>query len=152
MPASESKMATTRLWTVVAVALLAVGTSSCSSNRLAAVGTRVIVVEHDFGISTAPAQVPAGLVTLHIENRGPSTHELILDRTPLESESLPLRRNGLQVDESDEKLTVVSSLTAIRVGTSRDLTVWLVPGHYVLFCNLEGHYLGGMRLTIQVKE
>jgi uncharacterized cupredoxin-like copper-binding protein len=28
----------------------------------------------------------------------------------------------------------------------------LAPGHYVLFCNLEGHYLGGMNVSLEVRE
>ena len=152
MPASRSKVRRGRGWATLAVVAFALGAASCSSVRASAPGTRVIVVEHDFGITASPALIAAGLVTLHIENNGPSTHELILDRASVESESLPLRRNGLQVDEASQHLTAISEMGEIRVGTSRDLTVRLVAGHYVLFCNLEGHYLGGMRLTIEVKE
>ena len=33
----------------------------------------------------------------------------------------------------------------MRLGATRDLTLQaLTPGHYVLFCNLYGHYRGGM--------
>ena len=30
------------------------------------------------------------------------------------------------------------------------LVLHLAPGHYVLYCNLEGHYLGGMYAALTV--
>ncbi len=142
------------MWPVIVsgVLLVAFGASGCSSARPSTAATRVVVVEHDFGLVATPNVVPAGLVTLHIENRGPSTHELVIDRSVLEPEALPLRRNGLQIDEGAPELTKVASLDAIRLNATRDLTVWLTPGHYVVFCNLEGHYLGGMHMSLEVRE
>ena len=34
---------------------------------------------------------------------------------------------------------------------TEDLTLDLKPGRYVLWCNLEGHYLGGMHETFDVR-
>ena len=36
-------------------------------------------------------------------------------------------------------------------GTTKDLTVNLPAGHYVLLCNLPGHYMGGMRVGFTVR-
>jgi uncharacterized cupredoxin-like copper-binding protein len=94
--------------------------------------------------------VPAGTVTFHIENHGPSTHELNVDATSLASGHLPLGANGLQVNEDANVLHNVGSLGDIRVFTTQDLSLHLQPGHYVLFCNLEGHYLGGMHVALTV--
>jgi uncharacterized cupredoxin-like copper-binding protein len=127
------------------------GLSGCTSGGSAALpASRVVVVEHDFGLTVSSASIPPGTVTLHIENRGPSTHELNVDETTAVANGLPLRPNGLQVDEESAQLHPVDSVSDVRVGTSRDLTVHLTPGHYVLFCNLEGHYLGGMHIALDV--
>jgi uncharacterized cupredoxin-like copper-binding protein len=133
----------------VVAALLTAGLSACSSGS-AAQGTRVTVVEHDFRLVASPVSVRAGLVTFVIENRGPSTHELNVDRTSLASGALPLRANTLQVNEDSAQLVNVDSLGDIPMRSTRRLTVTLKPGRYVLFCNLEGHYLGGMHTALEV--
>jgi uncharacterized cupredoxin-like copper-binding protein len=37
-------------------------------------------------------------------------------------------------------------------GSTRDLRVHLAPGRYVLFCNMAGHYLGGMHSNLVVTQ
>ena len=108
------------------------------------------VVEHDFRLAASPVSVRAGIVTLVIENRGPSTHELNVDRSSLASGALPLRANTLQVNEDSTQLVNVGSLGDIPMRSTRRLTLKLTPGRYVLFCNLEGHYLGGMHAELDV--
>lgn len=137
---------------VLTTCAVAFGLAGCSSARPAASGARVVVVEHDYGITLSPSSVRAGLVTLHVENNGPSTHELLIDKSVLEPEALPLRVNTVQIEEGSPALTKVASLVEIRLNSTHDMTIRLTPGHYVLFCNLEGHYLGGMHVSLQVKE
>ena len=108
------------------------------------------MVEHDFRLVASRTALPAGVVTFHVENHGPSTHEFIVDETFYRADALPLQKNGLQVNEQSARLHTADSLSAIRVGTTRDLTMTLTPGHYVMFCNLEGHYQGGMRFAFDV--
>jgi uncharacterized cupredoxin-like copper-binding protein len=129
----------------VAVAVV----SGCASHATVAQGTRVVVVEHDYGLNASLTSVGAGTVTFHIENHGPSTHEFIIDETSLPAGGLPLQANGLQVVEQSPQLRNVES-TQLRVGTTQDLSVRLQPGNYVMFCNFEGHYLGGMHLALNV--
>jgi len=126
------------------------GLSGCASGGSNADGTRVVVVEHDFKITASTVTVRAGIVTLAVENRGPSTHEMNIDESSAGAGALPLRQNGLQVNEESSSLRNVGSLSGVRVGTTQDLTLRLEPGHYVLFCNLEGHYLGGMHVALDV--
>ena len=110
----------------------------------------MVVVEHDFGIVASQSSVPAGTVTFHVENRGPSTHELNVDETSAAAGSLPLEKDGLQVNEDSSRLHNVGSIDDIRVYSSQDLTLHLERGRYVLFCNFEGHYLGGMHVALNV--
>jgi uncharacterized cupredoxin-like copper-binding protein len=87
-------------------------------------------------------------VRLVIQNRGPDTHELLIVRAG--RRELPLRSDGLTVDEEElEPVTV-----AIAEGEPPDavhvLRLNLRPGRYELFCNMAGHYLGGMRARLVV--
>jgi uncharacterized cupredoxin-like copper-binding protein len=127
-----------------------VGLSGCASHTPSASGTRVVVVERDFELTASETSVPAGMVTLHIVNHGPSTHEFVVDETFYTADKLPLERNGVQVNEAATTLRTADQVSVIRVGTERDLTMQLKPGHYVIFCNFEGHYQGGMRVGFNV--
>jgi hypothetical protein len=67
---------------------------------------------------------------------------------PSDGTLLPIGGDGLSVDE--DSVDVVDELEEVLDGDRDSLTVSLEPGTYVLFCNLEGHYLAGMYATIEV--
>jgi uncharacterized cupredoxin-like copper-binding protein len=46
---------------------------------------------------------------------------------------------------------MVRKLEAGKPGSLRTLSVRLGPGRYVLFCNMSGHYLGGMDHDLVVR-
>jgi uncharacterized cupredoxin-like copper-binding protein len=109
----------------------------------------VPVTEKDFRI-TAPTHLSAGRVRLSVSNFGPDAHELIVARVG-GGAPLPLRRDGLTVDEERIQAATVGSLEPAPPGSHRQLTVDLTPGRYALFCNMSGHYLGGMRAELVVE-
>jgi uncharacterized cupredoxin-like copper-binding protein len=136
----------------IAVAALALLTAACSSsstpaNRDAPRETVRVKVE-DFKI-VAPKTLAAGTVTLQVHNRGPDMHELLLVRA--DGASLPLRADDLTVDEDAVKPRLVSVLDDDHPDTDRTWTVRLAPGTYELFCNMSGHYLGGMHEKVVVR-
>jgi len=51
------------------------------------------------------------------------------------------------IDDLNEEIDEVEDVTP---GTSKTMTVKLDPGKYVFFCNLAGHYLGGMHGSVEV--
>ena len=106
------------------------------------------MTERDFHIS-APASVPAGEVQLAVGNRGPDAHELIIVRA--HSSSLPLRADGSTVDEDALDAVTAGTLEPGDPGSVRDLQVDLAPGRYEMFCNMSGHYLGGMHRDLVVR-
>jgi uncharacterized cupredoxin-like copper-binding protein len=108
----------------------------------------VKVSERDFRIS-APKQLAAGNVRLSVYNNGPDAHELIVVREG--SRPLPLRGDGLTVDEDAVERSTAGTLEPGQPKSTRDLDVHLTPGRYVLFCNMSGHYLGGMHTELVVK-
>lgn len=102
----------------------------------------------DFRIE-APARVRSGEVELIARNSGPTDHELLV---VAESEDdLPLRADGLTVDEDALGSRVASSFEPFHGGSRDVLRTTLRPGRYVLLCNMSGHYLGGMRAELEVR-
>jgi uncharacterized cupredoxin-like copper-binding protein len=130
---------------MLAAALLAgCGASSAESPS----GNVIAVTERDFAI-TAPKVLPAGDVVLRVSNKGPVAHELLVVRAPVNA--LPMRRDGLTVDEDRLVRSEVGVLEPADAHARRDLSVHLTPGRYVLFCNMSGHFLGGMHRLLVVR-
>jgi uncharacterized cupredoxin-like copper-binding protein len=134
-----------------AASVAALGACGGSGDSAASrAGATVRVTVEDFNARESRTRVPAGPVTFDVHNRGPSTHEFVLARTDLPSGKLPLRPDGLSVNEDAAALHEVGSVDDLGLGNSRRVTVNLRPGHYVLYCNFEGHYLGGIHADLEV--
>jgi uncharacterized cupredoxin-like copper-binding protein len=132
-----------------ACVLAAVLFSACSSRSSAQRGGSVVrVTERDFRIKVSPARVRAGDVRLVLRNKGPDTHELVVVRAG--GDRLPLRSDGLTVDEERLDSATVGVAEGEPPGSVHVLRLHLRPGRYELFCNMAGHYLGGMRVKLVV--
>lgn len=131
-------------------ALLVVLAAGCSRGNAAPKGTLIKVKLQDFNLTPKVERVPAGFVTFRLYNASASTHEFIVARTDVAADALPLGANGITVNEDSRKLHAVADVGDLRLGTTRDLTLNLKAGHYVIYCNLEGHYRGGMHATVDV--
>ncbi len=139
-----------RIRVAFSVLLAAVLISGCGgSGKPGKSGPSVVPVsEADFHIS-APARLKAGEYTFRVHNQGATDHEFII--APTKNGSLPLRPDGLTVDEEAVESQEPGSLEPGAAGAVRDLTVTLKPGRYVLFCNMEGHYMAGMHSELVVQ-
>ncbi len=141
-------------WALPSAVLLAVSVfalSGCGvtgSAGASTAGRPVTITERDFKIS-APQDVSAGTVGLSVRNEGPDEHELIVVRQ--DAGPLPVRRDGLTVDEDAVERREVEGLEPGEPDSVRDLTVHLKPGRYILFCNMSGHYMGGMHTELVVR-
>jgi uncharacterized cupredoxin-like copper-binding protein len=113
-------------------------------------GTPLDVTLEDFRITTAQPTLPAGDVVIRVHNDAPITHEFIVVRTDLPAEGLPIGRDGLSVNE--EWLISMGELDEVPEAQTGELSLDLTPGRYVFFCNLEGHYLGGMHAVLEVTD
>jgi hypothetical protein len=135
--------------TTVFAALLAAAACICgcgsSGSDPQLTGSVAPIKEHDFKI-VAPRTLPSGKVDLSVDNTGPDDHELIVVRA---TGALPRRADGLTVDEDAIEKQTAGSLEP-GIG-KRDVSVDLSPGRYVMFCNMQGHYLGGMHHTFTVQ-
>src|SRR3954453_190995 len=133
--------------TLAAVACLSGCGSAGSGGAGSTTGTVLGVGERDFHIA-APARVPAGIITLRVHNRGPETHELFVVRQV--AAHLPLRADGLTLDEDAIADATAASVDAIKPGATVDEHLHLKPGRYLLFCNMAGHFRGGMHRPLVV--
>jgi uncharacterized cupredoxin-like copper-binding protein len=121
--------------------------SACSGSSPKSPGT-ITVTERDFHIA-APVTLPSGNVTLAVHNEGPDAHELIAVKDT--GSGLPLRGDGLTVDEDGLGGAIVGALEPGPPESVRTLHVHLAPGRYVFICNMAGHYMGGMATTVVVR-
>ena len=114
-------------------------------------GTPLNVLLEDFKVREDVAVVPAGTVSFRIRNQGPTTHELNVIRTDRAPDKLPLQRDGLTVDQDARGIDHLDEVEGLDIDDRRTLVLRLAPGHYVMYCNLEGHYLGGMYAALTVR-
>ena len=122
--------------------------SGCAGNAKAPQNASILhVTERDFKI-TAPKEIRAGNVELVSRNRGPDDHELIVVRE--NGAPLPFRTDGITIDEDAIETERAGALEPFGGTTIGTLHLRLRPGRYVLFCNMAGHYLGGMHTTLVV--
>jgi uncharacterized cupredoxin-like copper-binding protein len=97
---------------------------------------------------STPTTSTAGDVTFHIKNTSTTqTHEFVVIQTDLPADQLLPGANG-QLDE--EKLTSMGEKGDILFGQGADLALKLPVGHYLLICNLPGHYQAGMHAAFTV--
>jgi uncharacterized cupredoxin-like copper-binding protein len=115
-------------------------------------GTHVVHVdERDFAIHLSEVTLAPGQYVFVDKNHGPSPHELVLWKTADAADRLPLRTNRRVNEDSPTLASALDSGSSLNPGETRLLTTTLDPGHYVIVCNLPGHYVAGMHADITVK-
>jgi uncharacterized cupredoxin-like copper-binding protein len=129
---------------IALVAALAIGVVVRSRHH----ASGIAVSEIEYQISM-PTILHAGHHTFVVRNRGTEPHEFVVVRTVLGAQALP--RVGSRVDEASPLLhSVADSGRALAPGQTRRISATLLPGHYVVMCNLPSHYGLGMRLNLTV--
>jgi uncharacterized cupredoxin-like copper-binding protein len=135
-----------RRWVGVAVVAVAV-LGACGGGGES--GTTVRVTLTEFRIVTDAASAPAGRVTFRAVNRGQQNHELVVLRTDLAPDALPV--TGAKVDEDAAGIDAVGEIEEFGPGKTEKASFELRPGAYVLICNIEGHYQQGMHAGFTVR-
>jgi uncharacterized cupredoxin-like copper-binding protein len=104
----------------------------------------VLVHLKDYSITEQTNSAPAGEITFDAANDGPSPHELAVIETDKAPGKLPVAKGV--ADETGD----LGEAEDIAAGSSKGVTLVLKPGHYVLICNLAGHYQAGMHAAFTV--
>ena len=106
--------------------------------------TVVRVTEKEFTINAVPASAKPGRVTFVVKNAGKLEHELVVVKTNLAPGKLPLK--GTKASEAGR----VGKIPPFKPGATKQLSLDLKAGKYVLFCNVSGHYKLGQRTGFKV--
>ena len=101
----------------------------------------------DWGIKLDRTSVPAGDVRVKAKNTGSTEHELVFVRTDLPEDKLPVKDN--KVDE--EQVELAGEIEKFPAKKSREATLELSAGRYVLICNIATHYELGMHTVLEVQ-
>lgn len=116
------------------------------------------VTLQEWAIVPASTSMAAGDVRFKITNTGPEdVHEFVVLKTDLDPGALPTDANGA-VTESGEGIEVIGEVEDVPVGETKELSVTLAGGKYVLLCNIydetekEAHYKMGMRTAFDVTD
>jgi hypothetical protein len=95
----------------------------------------ILVYAQEWSLWPSRASLPAGPVSVELDNRGMDAHDLRIERVT-RSGRLYGPVQGVPVTQSGD------------VGSA----LWhLAPGHYELYCSLPGHRMRGMQARIVVR-
>ena len=94
----------------------------------------------------------AGDVTFDLANRGTIPHEFLVVATDKTAEELLADVDATTNRIDEENLDVVDEQPEYGPGTTAELTLTLPVGHYVVMCNIEGHYRNGMYADLNITE
>lgn len=129
------------------VFLLAALLGACTPVAAADVsGAQVIVELRDYAVTTNVKSLPAGKVKIGIRNTAGMAHDLTVLKTETAFDKLPIDGGSAKAKEDGK----VGGVDLIGSGGVRALTLDLVPGNYILLCNVAGHYQLGMRAAFKV--
>jgi uncharacterized cupredoxin-like copper-binding protein len=91
------------------------------------------------------ALAKAGSVTITAANIGKIPHELVLARTDAAPSALPTLPDGsVDEDKIEAQDRAPGEISETEAGISGKVTLKLPAGHYVMYCNIPGHYVAGM--------
>lgn len=101
------------------------------------------------GITLDTTTVKAGKVTFEVTNDSKDIiHEMILSPVTAGETDLPYIVDENRVDE--EKADHLGEVSELDPGKGGALTVDLTPGTYIVYCNIPGHFVGGMWTELTV--
>ena len=141
---------------VLALSSCAQVESPHSDNNLSERVEVVDLVMREWYILPDKTTVDEGNVTFTVHNVGRMDHEFMIFRITLPVHDLPVTENGLNEKKAGK---MIGEMEDIRPGETRELTVHMEPGRYVLFCNkvdkedhkIISHYRQGMRVGFTVR-
>jgi len=115
-------------------------------------GSVMLVPEWRLTGEPAPQQLAAvepGAFTFQLSNADGIPHDFVVIRTDTDASALPVNDGRIDLATAGE---VVGEIAAVDPGaTGESGQIFLEEGKYVLFCNVPGHYSGGMYYQLTVE-
>lgn len=103
------------------------------------------------GIKLDQATVPAGMVTFAVTNDSKDIiHEMVV--APLTSMNVEPPYNADENKIDEDAAGHLGEVAELNPGQTGSLGIDLKPGQYLLYCNIPGHYIGGMWTVLTVTE
>jgi uncharacterized cupredoxin-like copper-binding protein len=100
-------------------------------------------------VDASPTSVKAGQVRFEVTNASKSqAHEMVVAKVD-SGAALPYDKSQATVEE--DSVTTLGEVAELEPGKSGSVQLMLEPGTYVLFCNIPGHYMGGMWTLLTVE-
>ena len=111
-------------------------------------GNGVGIQYNGYTIQPSRNTAKAGDVVFNISNQnGQVMHQLLVVQTDTSAAQLRL---GTDTKADLTGMNVVAKVDQVDVGQAATLAAHLAPGHYVLLCNIVGHYQLGMHADFTV--
>jgi uncharacterized cupredoxin-like copper-binding protein len=107
----------------------------------------LIVDMKEYAVTLSVPTVKAGTVKFGVRNLGSMVHDFDLYKTDLAPDKLPIDGGSAKVKMDG----LVKQMISIAANRSTTLSADLAPGHYVIICNIAGHYQLGMRTELKVE-
>lgn len=165
---SDSSRSAVPRWALVATASLVLATAgaiaAAAAGRSSASPLRVTLSE--WAIKADRTRVTAGELELTTVNAGRMEHELVIVRTDLAADRIPVGLHGPDVRRAGRVVfgtahvhrekagygaaSVRGTPRHIPPGDSRRARLTLAPGRYVMLCQIGTHYLSGQRAALEV--
>ena len=108
---------------------------------------RLLIKLDEYKLIPDVASARAGAVRVKAKNVGDGEHELVVAASDLKPGELPTSDG----DVDEDALDVIGEVSETPPGKTGTTTLDLVPGKYVMFCNVPGHYAAGMYGRLNVK-
>ncbi len=126
------------------------GLVGCSSEESSneGQGSEVSATLNDYSIKTSKTSVPAGNVTFAVDNVGATQHEMVVIKTDLDSDAIPVENH--EANEEAPGMTPIGEVEDVQPGESTELQLSLEPGNYLLICNIRKHFERGMVTEFRV--
>ena len=111
---------------------------------------------NEWSVAPSRATVQAGLIYFLASNKGAEPHELVVIRTDLPHDQLPVDDGRVPEDDVD----MIGEIEPFAPGSEASAVFDLTPGEYVLICNIleeeesgkvESHYQEGMHTAFTVQ-
>ena len=133
---------------IVAGALFAAPVASAPRAVVPTTTVRTTLTDH--AVVPKVATAPAGRVRFVAKNVGRIEHEIVVVKTVIPAGELPVNRKTRRAVVDGTTAVPMGALRKVKAGATKRGTFDLTSGHYVLICNIAGHYTGGMTVDFDV--